>query len=230
MKLNSVLSALAIGSLVTLSGCAESQTMGSTVINSMGSLVSEVVNGTVEGVKQGLGSVPAPITKGATTPSSNATRTLPASDMVYLFGNMEGGCLGTNLPFETYDQSTLSFEDSIKGVKSNYSYYVKPRSQWLPAYRDTIKDVKINEGNEYTEYKVMFNEGTKYRGQPLEEYIFKFRPESSGVGETLKFAPTANISAIWPNFKTYEMDSWGEMIDVGATYSPQNRTITCLID
>ena len=226
MKTNNILSILTIGSLMTLSGCAESQTMGSTVVNSVGSLVTEVVNGTVEGVRQGLGGAATAATKDSST--SNTHSALPANDMVYLFGSMEGGCLGKDMPFQTFDQSTLSLEDSIKGVSNGYDYYVKPRSEWLSEYRDTIKNVRIHEGSEYTQYHVMFKDGIKYRGQPLEEYIFMFRPESSGSGEILKFSSTANITTIWPNFRSYKMEYWDEMIDMGATYNPKNKTITCL--
>ena len=226
MKSNHVLSVVAISSLIALSGCAESQTMGTTVVKSVGSLVNEVVTGTIVGVQQGLGGSPVNTKKVViSTPQK-----LPASDMLYLFGDMEGGCLGKNLTFKTFDQSQLSLADSIKGVSEDYRYFVKPRSQWLSAYRDTIKDVKIKEGNEFTAYHLIFKDGIKYRGQPLEEYIFMFRPESSGAGEALKFAPTANLSTVLPNFKSYKMEYWDEIIDMGATYNSKNKTITCLFD
>ena len=226
MKSNHVLSVVAISSLIALSGCAESQTMGTTVVKSVGSLVNEVVTGTIVGVQQGLGGSPVNTKKVViSTPQK-----LPASDMLYLFGDMEGGCLGKNLTFKTFDQSQLSLADSIKGVSEDYRYFVKPRSQWLSAYRDTIKDVKIKEGDEFTAYHLIFKDGIKYRGQPLEEYIFMFRPESSGAGEALKFAPTANLSTVLPNFKSYKMEYWDEIIDMGATYNSKNKTITCLFD
>lgn len=226
MKLNHMLSLVAISSLIALSGCAESQTMGTTVVKSVGSLVNEVVTGTIAGVQQGLGGSPVDTKKAViSTPQK-----LPASDMLYLFGDMEGGCVGKNLSFKTFDQSQLSLEDSIKGVSEDYRYFIKPRSQWLSAYRDTIKDVKIKEGNEFTAYHLIFKDGIKYRGQPLEEYIFMFRPESSGAGEALKFAPTANLSTVMPNFKSYKMEYWDEIIDMGATYNSQDKTITCLFD
>ena len=226
MKSNHVLSVVAISSLIALSGCAESQTMGTTVVKSVGSLVNEVVTGTIVGVQQGLGSSPIDNKKVVTS----SPQKLPASDMVYLFGDMEGGCLGKNLSFKTFDQSQVSLADSIKGVSEDSRYFVNPRSQWLSAYRDTIKDVKIKEGNEFTAYHLIFKDGIKYRGQPLEEYIFMFRPESSGAGEALKFAPTANLSTVLPNFKSYKMEYWDEIIDMGATYNSQNKTITCLFD
>lgn len=226
MKSNHVLSVVAISSLIALSGCAESQTMGTTVVKSVGSLVNEVVTGTIVGVQQGLGSSPIDNKKVVTS----SPQKLPASDMVYLFGDMEGGCLGKNLSFKTFDQSQVSLADSIKGVSEDSRYFVKPRSQWLSAYRDTIKDVKIKEGNEFTAYHLIFKDGIKYRGQPLEEYIFMFRPESSGAGEALRFAPTTNLSTVLPNFKSYKMEYWDEIIDMGATYNSQNKTITCLFD
>lgn len=226
MKSNHVLSVVAISSLIALSGCAESQTMGTTVVKSVGSLVNEVVTGTIAGVQQGLGGSPVDTKKVAiSTPQK-----LPTSDMLYLFGDMEGGCVGKNLSFKTFDQSQVSLADSIKGVSEDSRYFVNPRSQWLSAYRDTIKDVKIKEGNEFTAYHLIFKDGIKYRGQPLEEYIFMFRPESSGAGEALRFAPTANLSTVLPNFKSYKMEYWDEIIDMGATYNSKNKTITCLFD
>lgn len=55
MKSNHMLSLVAISSLIALLGCAESQTMGTTVVKSVGSLVNEVVTGTIAGVQPGLG-------------------------------------------------------------------------------------------------------------------------------------------------------------------------------
>lgn len=86
------------------------------------------------------------------------------------------------------------------------------------------------EGPEYLEYYVDFIDGIKYRNQPLDEYIFKFRGESSGDEDVLKFASNADVAAIWPNFTTRTMEYWGEMADIGLTYSPQNKTITCMFD
>lgn len=63
MTSNHLLSVVAISSLIALSGCAESQTMGSTVAKSMGSLVTEVVGGAAEGVRLGLGGAPKQTTK-----------------------------------------------------------------------------------------------------------------------------------------------------------------------
>lgn len=221
-----MLSLVAISSLIAVSGCAESQTMGTTVVKSVGSLVNEVVTGTIVGVQQGLGGSSVDTNKVAISSSQK----LPTSDMLYLFGDMEGGCVGKNLSFKTFDQSQFSLEDSIKGVSQDYRYFVKPRSQWLSAYRDTIKEVKIKEGGEFTAYHLIFKDDIKYRGQPLEEYVFMFRPESSGAGEALKFAPTANLSTVLTNFKSYKMEYWDEIIDMGATYNSKNKTITCLFD
>ena len=226
MKSGQILSLVAISGIIALSGCAESQTMGTTVVKSVGSLVNEVVTGTITGVQQGLVGSPVDTKKVATS----SPQKLPTNDMVYLFGDMEGGCLGKNLSFETFDQSQFSLEDSIKGESEGSRYFVKPRSQWLSAYRDTIKEVKIKEGDEFTAYHLIFKDGIKYRGQPLEEYVFMFRPESSGAGEALRFAPTANLSTVLPNFKSYKMEYWGEVIDMGATYNSHNKTITCLFD
>ena len=82
-------------------------------------------------------------------------------------------------------------------------------------------------GGDFGEYKVIFEDGVKYRGQPLDQYIYSYRRESSGGVESLKFAPNANVSSIWPNFKTRTIEYWGEMEDMGATYTPQSRTIEC---
>lgn len=61
-------------------------------------------------------------------------------------------------------------------------------------------------GPEYIEYYVDFIDGIKYRNQPLDGYIFKFRVESSGGKDVLKFASNADVAAIWPNFTTRTMD------------------------
>ncbi|WP_352309021.1 hypothetical protein [Psychrobacter sp. W2-37-MNA-CIBAN-0211] len=61
-------------------------------------------------------------------------------------------------------------------------------------------------------------------------YIFKFRAESSGGKDVLKFASNADVAAIWPNFTTRTMEYWGEMTDIGSTYRHQNKIITCMFD
>lgn len=86
------------------------------------------------------------------------------------------------------------------------------------------------EGPEYIEYYVDFIDGIKYRNQPLDGYIFKFRGESSGGEDALKFASNADVAPIGPNFTTRTMEYWGEMADIGLTYSPQNKKITCMFD
>lgn len=227
MTSNHLLSVVAISSLIALSGCAESQTMGSTVAKSMGSLVTEVVGGAAEGVRLGLGGAPKQTTKTVATSAASKPQTIPTSDMVYRFGWMEDACTGDQLGFELLKGQSLS--ESIKGSK-NYTYFIKPKSQWSQEHRDIIKDVKMVEGPEYIEYYVDFIDGIKYRNQPLDGYIFKFRAESSGGEDVLKFASNADVASIWPNFTTRTMEYWGEMTDIGATYSPQNKTITCMFD
>ena len=50
-----------------------------------------------------------------------------------------------------------------------------PDVQWSSEYRNTIKEVKMNVGDIYTEYRVIFNKGVTYRGQPLEEYMVVYQ-------------------------------------------------------
>ena len=85
----------------------------------------------------------------------------------------------------------------------------------------------MKKGEPYTEYRVIFNKGVTYRSQPLEEYIFSFIPESSGGETVLKFASTATVSTIMPNFQTRTMEYWGEMEKRGAEYDSKNKTVTC---
>ena len=225
MKSKCTLSLFTVSSIIALSGCAESQTMGSTVAKSMGSLVTEVVGGAAEGVRLGLGGTPKQTTKIVTSSAASKPKTIPASDMVYRFGWMEDACRGDQLNFELVKGQSLS--DSLKGSK-DYTYFIKPRSQWSQEHRDIIKDVQMFEGTEYVEYHVDFVDGIKYRNQPLDGYIFKFRAESSGGEDVLKFASNADVAAIWPNFTTRTMEYWGDMVDIGSTYRPQNKTITCV--
>lgn len=227
MKSKCTLSLFAVSSIIAFSGCAESQTMGSTVAKSMGSLVTEVVGGAAEGVRLGLGGAPKENTKTVATSTTSKPGTIPTSDMVYRFGWMEDACTGDQLDFKLLKGQSLS--ESIKGSK-NYTYFIKPKSQWSQEHRDIIKDVKMVEGSEYIEYYVDFIDGIKYRNQPLDRYIFKFRAESSGGEDVLKFASNADVAAIWPNFTTRTMEYWGEMADRGAVYSTQKNTITCHYD
>lgn len=227
MKLKRTLSLLIVSSIIALSGCAESQTTGNTIAKSMGSLVTEVVGGAAEGVRLGLGGAPKETTKTVATSTTNKPQTIPTSDIVYHFGWMEDACTGDQLDFELLKGQSLS--DSIKGSK-DYIYFIKSRSQWSQEHRDIIKDVKMIEGQEYIEYYVDFKDGIKYRNQLLDGYIFKFRGESSGGEDILKFEPSANVRVIWPNFTTRTMESWGDMVDRGAVYSTQKNTITCHYD
>lgn len=169
MKSKCTLSLFAVSSIIAFSGCAESQTMGSTVAKSMGSLVTEVVGGAAEGVRLGLGGAPKENTKTVATSTTSKPGTIPTSDMVYRFGWMEDACTGDQLDFKLLKGQSLS--ESIKGSK-NYTYFIKPKSQWSQEHRDIIKDVKMVEGSEYIEYYVDFIDGIKYRNQPLDRYIY----------------------------------------------------------
>lgn len=75
MKVNNILSILAISSIMTLSGCAESQTMGSTVGKGAMSLVDSFATGVQKGIDKNF-----PNSSNKTTaPSTNvktATNTL----------------------------------------------------------------------------------------------------------------------------------------------------------
>lgn len=236
MKLNNLLSVLTISSLLVLSGCAESQTMGSTVGKGAMSLVDSFATGVQKGIDDSfLGNtykkaIPAN-NKVATNAPTRASNTITSNDMVYLFGWMEDACSGESPTYSAVKTNHSKFTESFHGrARQNF---VKPRSEWAPEYRDMIKEIQYKDlydtdmSGDFGEYKVIFEDGVKYRGQPLDQYIFKYRRESSGGVESLKFASNANVSAIWPNFKTRTIEYWGEMEDMGATYTPQSRTIEC---
>lgn len=237
MKTNNVLSILAISSIMTLSGCAESQTMGSTVGKGAMSLVDSFAAGVQKGIDESfLGNtnktaVSANNNKVATNAPTRASNTITSSDMVYLLGWMEDACTGENPAHNGVRANHSKFTESFHG--RGRQNFVKPRSEWSPEYRDMIKEIQYKDlydtdmGGDFGEYKVIFEDGVKYRGQPLDQYIYSYRRESSGGVESLKFAPNANVSSIWPNFKTRTIEYWGEMEDMGATYTPQSRTIEC---
>lgn len=240
MKTNNVLSILAISSIMTLSGCAESQTMGSTVGKGAMSLVDSFAAGVQKGIDESfLGNtnktaVSANNNKAATNSPIRASNTIKSSDMVYLFGWMEDACTGENPAHNGVKKDYNAFIESFYG-SNEYNYFVKPRSEWLPEYRDMIKEMKYSDnssveiGSNSGEYTVIFKEGVTYRGQPLESHIYTFIKESQGAIQTLTFAPNANIPVIWPNFKTRSIEYWGEMEDMGASYTPQDRTIQCYL-
>ena len=158
--------------------------------------------------------------------SSKSVSSYKSNDMVHVFGWMEDACSGEKLPYKKIAAKDTAFIESIRGQKASGDF-VKPKAKWLSEYRNMIKDVKMKKGEPYTEYRVIFNKGVTYRGQPLEEYKFSFIPESSGGENVLKFAPTATIPTIMPNFQTRTMEYWGEMEKRGATYNPKNKTVTC---
>lgn len=158
--------------------------------------------------------------------SSKSISSYKSNDMVHVFGWMEDACSGEKPPYKKIAAKDTAFTDSIRGKKASGDF-VKPKAQWLSEYRNMIKDVKMKVGEPYTEYRVIFNKGVTYRDQPLEEYTFSFIPESSGGENVLKFASTATMPNIMPNFQTRTMEYWGEMEKRGATYNPKNKTVTC---
>lgn len=240
MKMNNALSMLAISGLIALSGCAESQTAGSTLGKGALSLVDSFATGVQKGIDKNFpSSVDKTIAssnnaKTATITPTKSSNTITSKDMVYLFGWMEDACSGDNPSQNGVKQDYSAFIDSFY-TGNGYDYFVKPRSEWMPVYRDMIKEIKYSDGSDIEigghagEYKVIFKEGVKYRGQPLESHIYTFIKESQGAVQTLKFAPNANVTAIWPNFKTRSIEYWGEMEDMGASYTPQDRTIQCYL-
>lgn len=158
--------------------------------------------------------------------SSKIMSSYKSNDMVHVFGWMEDACTGEKPSYKKIAAKDTAFINSIRGQKASGDF-VKPKSQWLSEYRNMIKDVKMKKGEPYTEYRVIFNKGVTYRGQPLEEYKFSFIPESSGGENVLKFASTATVPTIMPNFQTRTMEYWGEMEKRGAEYDSKNKTVTC---
>lgn len=159
--------------------------------------------------------------------SSKSISSYKSNDMVHVFGWMEDACHGEKPPYKKISSKNSAFTESIRGKTANYEDVIKPRSKWSSEYRSTIKDVKMKINEPYTEYRVIFNKGVTYRGQPLEEYTFSFVPESSGGQNILKFASTATVPTIMPNFQTRTMEYWGEMEKRGAEYDSKNKTVTC---
>ena len=241
MKTNNILSILAIGSLMTLSGCAESQIMGNTVGKGAMRLVDSFATGVQQGIDRNFPNssnqtIATPnLIRTTTVTPTKASNTITSEDMVYLFGWMEDACSGENPSRDGIKQDERTFLESFYSSNGYDNYFVKPRAQWLAEYRNMIKDIKytddssINVGGHEGEYKVIFKEGVKYRGQSVESYTYTFIKESAGDVHTLKFAPNANITAIWPNFKTRNIEYWGEIEDIGAVYKPQDRTIQCYL-
>ena len=241
MKSKNTLSILAISSLIALSGCTESKTMGSTIGKGALSLVDSFTTGVQKGIDESfLGNKNKAVSsannvKTTTTIATKASNTITSQDMVYLFGGMEDACLGDGPAYNGIKKNLSEFTESFHGRKG-YDDFVKPRSEWLPKYRDMIKEIKYRNfydndlAGDFGEYKVIFEDGVKYRGQPLEQYVYKYRRESHGGVESLKFSASANVMTIWPNFKTRTVDNWGDMIDMGAVYTPQTKTIACEFD
>ncbi|CAM4190871.1 hypothetical protein PSAR109036_13345 [Psychrobacter arenosus] len=173
---------------------------------------------------------------GQTTMANAATSSIkmPKDDLVHVLGWMEDACVGEKGPYKAIDEKHTAFINSFSGLNTEgYSSKVAPRSKWMSEYRNAIKDIKVEtkgleeESGEFAFYHVMFNKGVKYRGQPLTEYTFAHRVESSGSKHFLKFAPGAKVKTILPNFKTRKVMYWDEMEDMGASYDAKTNTIKC---
>lgn len=175
--------------------------------------------------------------------SSKPKKQKGLANAYHMFGWMEDGCIGDSSPdYQKISLLNQQMIDNIKAVRDlpvadavtgdTYEFYVTPRSQWHPGFDRLLDSVNIDTNYEYTEYHFKFKDNVFYRGQPLAEYHYKFRPESEGGKEVLKFAGNADINSIWPNFKGRQVEDWmdGSLYESKAEYDRQNKTLTCYFD
>ncbi len=222
---------VAIGATLFLSGCAETSALGSAVSQT----VNAVVTGTVSGIQEG-------INQAGGQSASSQSGTMATSDMYYLFGWMEDGCMGdSNALYQkignNYSQFTDSFVQTVDVTPtdpraSQVRYIVKPKNQWPAGYQNLIKDIVVSTPDNFDiTYKVIFKDTVKYRGQPLDTFSFQFTSGTEGSQQVLNFDNRANVSTVFSNFRTRQYEPyWGEPGKVytkGATYNPNNKTIVC---
>ena len=222
---------MAIGATLLLSGCAETSALGSAVSQT----VNAVVTGTVSGIQEG-------INQAGGQSASSQSGTMATSDMYYLFGWMEDGCMGdSNALYQKignkYRQFTDSFVQTVDVTPtdpraSQVRYIVKPKNQWPAGYQNLIKDIVVSTPDNFDiTYKVIFKDTVKYRGQPLDTFSFQFTSGTEGSQQVLNFDNRANVSTVFSNFRTRQYEPyWGEPGKVytkGATYNPNNKTIVC---
>jgi len=222
---------MAIGATLLLSGCAETSALGSAVSQT----VNAVVTGTVSGIQEG-------INQAGGQSASSQSGTMATSDMYYLFGWMEDGCMGdSNALYQkignNYSQFTDSFVQTVDVTPtdpraSQVRYIVKPKNQWPAGYQNLIKDIVVSTPDNFDiTYKVIFKDTVKYRGQPLDTFSFQFTSGTEGSQQVLNFDNRANVSTVFSNFRTRQYEPyWGEPGKVytkGATYNPNNKTIVC---
>ena len=159
-------------------------------------------------------------------------------DTLYLFGWMEDGCIGDTVGYKKLKQNNEEFIKASMGMKTLdkpdkngeiYQFYIKPKSQWKTAHSGLVSKLNMTTNTEYTEYHMKLNNKAKYRGQPIQEFQYKFRPESEGGEYVLKFAPKADISSLMTQFKTRRTLDWeGEnYINQRAKYDKKANSITC---
>ena len=222
---------VAIGATLFLSGCAETSALGSAVSQT----VNAVVTGTVSGIQEG-------INQAGGQSASSQSGTMATSDMYYLFGWMEDGCMGdSNALYQkignNYSQFTDSFVQTVDVTPtdpraSQVRYIVKPKNQWPAGYQNLIKDIVVSTPDNFDiTYKVIFKDTVKYRGQPLDTFSFQFTSGTEGSQQVLNFDSSANMATVFSNFRTRQYEPyWGEPGKVytkGATYNPNNKTIVC---
>ena len=222
---------MAIGATLLLSGCAETSALGSAVSQT----VNAVVTGTVSGIQEG-------INQAGGQSASSQSGTMATSDMYYLFGWMEDGCMGdSNALYQkignNYSQFTDSFVQTVDVTPtdpraSQVRYIVKPKNQWPTGYQNLIKDIVVSTPDNFDiTYTVIFKDTVKYRGQPLDTFSFQFTSGTEGSQQVLNFDNRANVSTVFSNFRTRQYEPyWGEPGKVytkGATYNPNNKTIVC---
>ena len=222
---------MAIGATLLLSGCAETSALGSAVSQTVNAVVTGTVNGIQEGINQAGGQS-----------ASSQSGTMATSDMYYLFGWMEDGCMGdSNALYQkignNYSQFTDSFVQTVDVTPtdpraSQVRYIVKPKNQWPAGYQNLIKDIVVSTPDNFDiTYKVIFKDTVKYRGQPLDTFSFQFTSGTEGSQQVLNFDNRANVSTVFSNFRTRQYEPyWGEPGKVytkGATYNPNNKTIVC---
>ena len=211
---------------LALTGCAQT--------NGMTQAVKNAATETIGGFKTAIDNH---------NKSNNATSKKETVSAYYMFGWMEDGCIGDSS--DQYKKMALLNQQMISNTTavretpiidpvedSGYEYYVVPKSKWHPGFVRLLDKVDVDVNYTYTEYHFKFKDNAFYRGQPLLEYQYKFRPESEGGEEVLKFAKNANVDSIWHNFKGRQVEDWmdGNMYESKATYNKQANTISCFLD
>lgn len=208
-----LLSAVALTTMLSLSGCTEVSALTKDVGTSVG---------------QGVSTMMKDFTTGLTTPTqakpqSQKAATIPATDMIFLMGWMEDACEGSVSPYDKISKRYYAFSETVIDMDNSRA---KPASQWSSQYRHQIQNIVKSKEGSYVTFTLQLN-NAYYRNQPLKAIEIGYREGTEGAHTKLVFSSSTSVPAIISNFKTRKVEGMYGVYDGGVTYNARENSLSC---